>query len=329
MNLLYLIMYLTPPPAQLLAHSTVCWFNSTHKAKALTRDDSDGVRRKRRIKNVQQQRRCLTPPSTKLCKQFTSYNFPPPAQCSWKAAVKWNNVNNNIPQQTIFFSLLFSVLLMFGRFGFSSRENVRASSSHSCVLLFHSHTFFLDSWIHLIPLRPARRPHFALGSFFIAFFLLLSLCHAMTWSGENYIATYFPQFPTFIRQSGRGVWGTMRRGRAVVSEWTREPSEHKTSEWKYKSVRWRMKNTFLRPLQHTILFIQSNRAKQQHIKCTRSRRSEMGKNIPRSFWIERDSCYYLVFWFFVELQKATRDDDDGQGSCTGVFRVGLDEIIKI
>jgi hypothetical protein len=26
----------------------------------------------------------------------------------------------------------------------------------------------------------------------------------MEWSGENYIATYFPQFPTFIRLKRRG-----------------------------------------------------------------------------------------------------------------------------
>lgn len=91
-----------------------------------------------------------------------------------------------------------------------------------CVLLFRSHTlvyllrFFFSltqHWLLILPVSKDEKKestnisnHFpALGlslstsSFFFAiyFFPHSLFCHAMTWSRENYIATYFPQFPTF------------------------------------------------------------------------------------------------------------------------------------
>lgn len=76
------------------------------------------------------------------------------------------------------------------------------------VLLFHSHTlvyllrFFFSLTQHshttLTSFRIIFPPSVSPLLLFLSIYFFHSLfCHAMTWSRENYIATYFPQFPTF------------------------------------------------------------------------------------------------------------------------------------
>jgi hypothetical protein len=185
--------------------------------------------------------------STKLCKQFTSYNFHPsllilPAQCSWKAAVKWNNVNNNIPQQTIFFSLL--VLLMFGRFGLAAEKMYEQPRQPTFVCYYSILIlFFLDSWILSHPARfTSRRPTSLSVLFFHSlFFFFFHGSHDMEWR-KLYCYLFSTVSHIHSLSAGGGEFSGVRDERrkivgSVVSEWTREPSRAQ-NEWEYKSVRW-------------------------------------------------------------------------------------------
>lgn len=222
-NLLYLIMKLIPT----IFFCSVCWFNSTHKALTRGWCESGGgcgtrnrVREKRRNKKMynNKRRRCLTPrlPSEqssvnsllptiflKPSTLFTHYTV----LCSWKAAVKWNNVNNNIPQQTIFF--FPSLLLNTAReLRFQHREKYTSEkknpSTHStfsflCVIIPFSY-FFLT-----------------LECLILWHCLNLSRYFFLFHSHSNYIATtYFPEFPTFIRKKKES-----RRVRKVKMGWGR------------------------------------------------------------------------------------------------------------
>lgn len=249
-NLLYLIMKLIPT----IFFCSVCWFNSTHKALTRGWCESGGgcgtrsrVREKRRNKKMynNKQRRCLTPrlPSEqssvnsllptiflKPSTLFTHYTV----LCSWKAAVKWNNVNNNIPQQTIFFfpSLLLNTAraLRFQHRGkyTSERKNPSTHSTFSflCVIIPFSYFFLTLECLILWHCLNLSRYFF----FFIAIQIILLL-------------PIFQSFPhSFAKKKKAGEWEKWKWDEVVcVGEWTRERSG-------YKSVRWRMKNTFLRPL---------------------------------------------------------------------------------
>lgn len=222
-NLLYLIMKLIPT----IFFCSVCWFNSTHKALTRGWCESGGgcgtrsrVREKRRNKKMynNKQRRCLTPrlPSEqssvnsllptiflKPSTLFTHYTV----LCSWKAAVKWNNVNNNIPQQTIFFfpSLLLNTAraLRFQHRGKYTSE--KKKSKHSLHIFL-----FVCYYSILILFFNSRMPHtLTLPQPLSVFFLFHS--------HSNYIATtYFPEFPTFIRKKKES-----RRVRKVKMGWGR------------------------------------------------------------------------------------------------------------
>lgn len=213
--------------------------------------------------------------STKLCKQFTSYNFhpspPPPEQCSWKAAVKWNNVNNNIPQQTIFFSLLFcwcsgaSVL---------AAEKIRAFSHHISPF-FHQPTFvcyysiliLFFSTLEYFPFHCCDSPHAAsLRSrffFFIAFFFFFHGSHDMEWR-KLYcylFSTVSHIHSSRVERSGmrRALRqrGMRRKICGVGCQWMnkRSRAEHKTSEWEYKKCEVKdEKHIFASSLAHNIIY---------------------------------------------------------------------------
>lgn len=167
----------------------------------------------------------------KLCKQFTSYNFPHtivsleqqrlPAHytvlCSWKAAVKWNNVNNNIPQQTIFF---FPSLPLNTARALRFQHRGKYTSEKKFILSLHM-LLFVCYYSILILFFNSRMPHtltLRLNLSTQYFFFIAILCDAMTWSEENYIATYFPEFPTFIRKAKKKkeIWaGRVRKVKMV------------------------------------------------------------------------------------------------------------------
>lgn len=133
----------------------------------------------------------------KLCKQFTSYNFPHtivsleqqrlPAHytvlCSWKAAVKWNNVNNNIPQQTIFF---FPSLPLNTARALRFQHRGKYTSEKKFILSLHM-LLFVCYYSILILFFNSRMPHtltlrLNLSTQYFFFFHSHSLrCHDMEW----------------------------------------------------------------------------------------------------------------------------------------------------
>lgn len=180
------------------------------------------------------QRRCLTPqlpseqssvnsllPTIFLIPSFllSSSACPPTTQCFAHEKQQWNGIMWIITfpnKQYSFFPHCHWILL--GRFGFSIEENIRArknSSSHStcsflCVIIPFSYFFLTLECLILW--------HCASTSPLSIFFFIAILCDAMTWSEENYIATYFPEFPTFIRKAKKKkeIWaGRVRKVKMV------------------------------------------------------------------------------------------------------------------
>ncbi len=140
--------------------------------------------------------------STKLCKQFTSYNFPPIPLCvkrqQWNGImwiITFSNKQYSFLCRSVYCWCSGASVLAAGKM-FLSHTN---SQSPAFVCYYSILILFFSRLLNIVShhFSASCRPHFAFGSFFfIAFFPLLLLLTLLPWHGVEKIIL-LPIFHSF------------------------------------------------------------------------------------------------------------------------------------